>query len=157
METLNLGAPHDPRACNSTGLAGNMPVLFSECIETAGNLSEILTQETAALRSFSGEDLLHLLPGKQILVNELQDRLETLRKAGLEKASLDPSSPRTQLRNLLRNIQEQNRANEVFIQNTLGFWQDMLSLFFRSSYGPGQGNAAVKRAFSKGRTFRTEV
>lgn len=157
MDTLNPGAPYDPSSCNSTVPAGSMPVLFGECIETAQNLSELLGQETAALKSFSGEDLMHLLPTKQILVNELQDRLETLRKAGLETASLDPSSPRTQLRNLLRSIQEQNRTNEVFIQNTLGFWQDMLSLFFRSSYGPGQDNATVKRAFSKGRTFRTEV
>ena len=109
------------------------------------------------LKKFASDDLLSLLPAKQILVDELRDRLETLRDAEGGNGSPEFAVRRIPLRNLLKNIQEQNRFNETFIRNTLEHWKDLMSIFFRSSYGPGQDNVARKRAFSRGRTLNMEV
>lgn len=157
MQTQYPNTVHTLPGPNSTALPGPGPGILGECIGTAEKLCEVLREEADALKRFASDDLLNILPGKQILVNELRDRLEELHSAGINKGAADSTAARLPLRSLLENIQEQNRFNETFVKNTLGYWQDLLSIFLRPAYGPGQESIARKRASITGRTFNREV
>jgi len=124
----------------------------SECLPTALELLSVLRQEAEILGRFAGAELLELVPKKEYLVNELEWKLKS---AGETQADLIRASG--SLKVLLDEISKLNTSNGIFIQESLSYWQDFLSIFLPSSYGP-TGVAVKPPALAhKGTAFSREV
>ncbi len=103
----------------------------SECLATALELLEVLREEAGILKRFAGAELLRLVPKKEYLVRELEWKLQSAKEAGKAFFRL-----RTPLRPCLREIDKLNTSNGVFIEKSISYWQDLLSVFLPQGYGP---------------------
>lgn len=124
----------------------------SECLATALELLDVLRKEADVLRRFAGAELLELVPRKEYLVCELEWKLQS---AG--DAEADSFGDSDSFRTLLGEIGRLNRSNGIFIEKSLSYWRDLLSIFSPPSYGPA-GRAAKRPAFSpKGMALSREI
>ncbi len=136
-----------------TGVLPNEDSPFhSECLTTALELLEVLREEAEILRRFAGAELLALIPKKEYLVNELEWKLESARKAGQGSFTVPDS-----FQALLGEIVKLNTSNGVFIEKTLSYWQDFLAIFSPPSYGPAGKKARRPERPPKGITFTREI
>ena len=117
----------------------------SECLATALELLEVLREEAEILRRFAGAELLRLVPKKEYLVSELEWKLQSAREAG---EGFVPASD--SFKALLGEIVKLNTSNGVFIEKSLSYWQDLLSIFSPPSYGPAGKNGKAAGAPSEG-------
>jgi flagellar biosynthesis/type III secretory pathway chaperone len=124
-----------------------------ECLKSAVELLEVLRAEAQVLRRFAGAELLTLVPKKEYLVSELEWKLASAKEAGAGSFTCSGA-----LRDVLSEISQLNASNGVFIQKSLSYWHDLLSIFLPPSYGPS-GKAAAERPQSppKGTAFRRKV
>jgi flagellar biosynthesis/type III secretory pathway chaperone len=124
----------------------------SECLPTALELLAVLRQEAEILRRFAGAELLELVPKKEYLVCELEWKLKSADLAELGSIRASDS-----FKALLDEISKLNTSNGVFIEKSLSYWEDLLSIFMPPSYGP-TGKAARRPPGSlKGMAFRREI
>ena len=124
----------------------------SECLATALDLLDVLRNEADILKRFAGTELVQLVPKKEYLVNELEWKLQSAKEAG---EGFLPASD--SFKALLCEISELNASNGFFIEKSLSYWQDLLSVFLPKGYGP-DGKAAKRPALSRrGMVFRREV
>jgi flagellar biosynthesis/type III secretory pathway chaperone len=115
----------------------------SECLLAAQELHRVLQEEADILRRFAKADLLHVISKKEFLLNELGQKLQSLKDADEQAMSI--SGP---LKDILKKIDQVNRSNRLFIQRSLGYWQDLLSIFIPSGYGRSRSGSAVPRGFA---------
>lgn len=131
--------------------------LLDRCQATANRLLGILSEESQILRKFAPDELLTLLPAKQLLVRELEFDLKALCRPDAEKWKSDVNAQTLPLRYTLAEIEKLNSANQVFVQGSLDFWDGFLSLLNPSSYGPTMESASQSPARFKGRAINREV
>jgi hypothetical protein len=124
----------------------------SECLATALDLLEVLRSEAEILRRFAGAELLRLVPKKEYLVSELEWKLQSAKEAGEGVLSASDS-----FKALLSEIIKLNTSNGVFIEKSLSYWRDFLSIFTPPSYGPSGKKARRPARPPKGRTFTREI
>lgn len=124
----------------------------SECLATALELHEVLRNEAEILRRFAGAELLQLVPKKEYLVTELEWKLEAAREA-----TGSPFTVSDSFKTLLGEIGKLNASNGVFIERSLSYWQDFLSIFSPPSYGPANNKASRSARSPRGATFKREV
>ena len=145
LQTAESFAHHDVPA------ADNSP-FHSECLPTALELLEVLRNEAEILKRFAGAELLKLVPKKEYLVTELEWKLQSAKEAG---EGFVPASD--SFKALLSEISKLNTSNGVFIERSLSFWRDFLSIFSPPSYGPAGKKAKRGARPPKGRTFAREI
>ena len=124
----------------------------SECLPTALELLEVLRNEAEILKRFAGGELLRLVPKKEYLVSELEWKLQSVKEEG--EGSLPASDS---FMALLGGIGKLNTSNGVFIERSLSYWQDFLSIFSPPSYGPAGKKARRQARPPKGLTFAREI
>lgn len=124
----------------------------SECLSAARELHQVLKEEADILRRFAKADLLRLISRKELLINELGQKLECLKKADGRRVSISAS-----LIDLLGKIDKLNRSNRFFIQRSLAHWQDLLSIFIPSGYRPSGRSSKPGSAAPRGFAFSREV
>jgi flagellar biosynthesis/type III secretory pathway chaperone len=124
----------------------------SECLATALELLGVLREEAGILRRFAGAELLKLVPRKEYLVSELEWKLQSAQKAG---EGFVPASD--SFKALLCEIGELNTTNGVFIEKSLSYWRDLLSVLLPRGYGPAGKKAGWPRCTHRGLTFEREV
>ena len=124
----------------------------SECLPTALDLLEILRNEAEILTRFAGSELLQLVPKKEYLVSELEWKLQSAKEEG--EGSLPASDS---FKALLGEIGKLNTSNGVFIEKSLSFWRDFLSIFSPPSYGPAGKKTRRGVRPPKGVTFAREI
>ncbi len=121
------------------------------CLDCARRLHQTLEQEALVLKKFSGSELLPLIATKEFQVGELGRELARL-KDGREKISL--SGP---LRDVLTSIERLNRSNRLFVQSSLAYWQELLSILCPAGYGPGAEAQKSGSQTPKGLSFSREI
>jgi flagellar biosynthesis/type III secretory pathway chaperone len=145
-----------PAVFESLSHTGVLPTedspFHSECLATALELLEVLREEAEILKRFAGAELLALIPKKEYLVNELEWKLESAKRAG-EGSFTVPGS----FKALLGEIVKLNTSNGVFIEKTLSYWQDFLAIFSPPSYGPAGKKARRPARPPKGLSFTREI
>jgi hypothetical protein len=124
----------------------------SECLATALELLEVLKEEAGILRQFTGTELLRLVPRKEYLVRELEWKLQSTKEAGEGFLSAADS-----LKALFREIDELNTSNGVFIERTISYWEDFLSVLLPPGYGPGGEKTPCQGRSPRGLTFKREI
>ncbi|MGA2733654.1 MAG: hypothetical protein ABSG35_13830 [Syntrophobacteraceae bacterium] len=124
----------------------------SECLPTALELLEVLRNEAEILKRFAGGELLRLVPKKEYLVTELEWKLQSAKEAGGGFLTASDS-----FKSLLSEISTLNTANGVFIEKSLSFWRDFLSIFSPPSYGPAGKKTRRGVRPPKGVTFAREI
>jgi flagellar biosynthesis/type III secretory pathway chaperone len=124
----------------------------SECLATALELLEVLREEAGILKRFKGAELLRLVPRKEYLVRELEWKLQSAKEAG---EAFPPASD--SYKALLREIDELNTTNGVFIEKTLSYWQDLLAIFLPQGYGPAGKKTASQARPPRGLAFAREI
>ena len=133
-------------------LATDNSPFHSECLPTALELLEVLRNEAEILKRFAGAELLKLVPKKEYLVTELEWKLQSAKEAGESFLTASDS-----FKALLSEISKLNTSNGVFIERSLSFWRDFLSIFSPPSYGPAGKKAKRGARPPKGRTFAREI
>ncbi len=113
----------------------------SECLPTALELLEVLRDEADILKRFAGAELLRLVPKKEYLVTELEWKLQSAKES---EEGFVPASD--SFKALLSEISRLNTANGVFIEKSLAYWRDFLSIFLPRSYGPAARRQSGRRA-----------
>lgn len=137
-------------------------------IAAAERLLAILGAETEALRGFNKERLLELVVQKEAAASELA--------AGME--ALEPSSPsldrgstggtaggneesrrkRAFLKELVDKIVKANHRNHVFVQGSLGHWQELLALCLPGTYVFNHAGEAARQSLpTKGLALNREI
>ncbi len=124
----------------------------SECLPTALELLDVLRNEAEILSRFAGAELLRLVPRKEYLVSELEWKLQSAKEEG---EGFLPASD--SFKALLGEISKLNTSNGVFIEKSLSYWQDFLSIFSPPSYGPAGKKAGRQARPPKGLTFAREI
>lgn len=124
----------------------------SECLVTALELLEILREEAEILKRFAGAELLRLVPRKEFLVSEMEWKLQSAREAGEGSFTASES-----FKVLLGEISQLNASNGAFIEKTLSYWQDLLSIFLPPSYGPAGKTAMGPARSLRGLSFQREI
>ncbi len=137
---------------HSDVLADRNSPFQSECLPTALELLEVLRNEAEILRRFAGAELLRLVPKKEYLVSELEWKLQAAKEEG---EGFFPASD--SFKALLGEIGTLNTSNGVFIEKSLSYWQDFLSIFSPPSYGPAGKKARRQPRPPKGLTFAREI
>ena len=124
----------------------------SECLPTALELLAVLRQEAEILKRFAGAELLELVPKKEYLVNELEWKLKSAGVSDLAAIRASDS-----FKALLDEITKLNASNGIFIEKSLYYWQDLLSIFMPPSYGPAGEKIKGPARAPKGVAFSREV
>ncbi len=124
-----------PESANPISTAPDFPrevceAVEKECIETALQLRSVLNEESDLLKRFASNELLWLMPRKELLIGELQRSLPPFKRTDGSPAFISDN-----LKNLLSEIDEQNRSNGLFIKKSLSYWQDLLLIFSPRGYG----------------------
>jgi len=87
--------------------------------------------------------------------NSQASTVENQNQQKLEKALIEKKSS---LKQLLTEIEKQNYRNHIFIQGSLSYFQDLLSVFIPGTYGPAQqGILQKQQPTTKGLTLNREV
>ncbi len=145
-----------PASLEKISASGIMPEqnspFQSECLATALELHKALQEEADILRRFDGAELLWLIPKKEYLISELEWKLESARQTA-DGVFVAPD----RLKRLLEEIAELNASNGNFIQKSISYWQDLLSIFVPPSYGPAGEPARSGPSSARGMAFKTEV
>ena len=124
----------------------------SECLSSALELLEVLKTEEQILRRFAGAELVRLIPKKEYLVRELEWKLEAARETGTDIFMTSDS-----FKALLEDIEKVNASNGAFIEKSLSYWQDLLSIFSPPGYGRA-GNCERRQPWSpKGMAFKRKI
>jgi flagellar biosynthesis/type III secretory pathway chaperone len=136
--------------------------VMSETIDAALAAAEelllVLEEEAEILKRFKSEELLNLLPRKELLVGKLHRKMVALHEAESEGRDTEWDSLRARLKSCLNEIQKLNDSNRVFIEGTLSYWQEFLDIFRRPSlYGSGLQGAQGQAYALKGLAFSKEV
>jgi hypothetical protein len=144
------------RTDSLTGIARNG--LLNECSQRADEIILLLEEESTALRSLNGADLMPLLARKEHLFSELKERIERL-SPKKDSDVADVSDPaRGPLRDRLHRIALLNQGNRAFIENTLSYYQDFLNCLCPCVYGRGQeGRAERTQVSMRGISFEKEM
>ncbi len=155
-ETLFDSPSEQPAREETTGLEG--------CMSMAEELLRVLGEEADVLKRFQGQELLELLPRKEYLVAGLHQRVSSLLGGSKDDRGTPDSEEnraRNHLKKLLKKIERMNRANHVFIEGSLSYWRDFMSVFQPPSYGPpghGAAEEMKKKMYAlKGRAFSREA
>lgn len=131
--------------------------ILRKSVLVAGKLRDTLRAETAALKRFEKGQLLEIIAEKEALASELAQHMEGFREVA-EGESAEDHTHRTVLKELLGEIVECNRKNQVFIEGSLGHWQELLTICLPGTYvlsHPGQ--AARQSMPAKGLALNREV
>jgi flagellar biosynthesis/type III secretory pathway chaperone len=150
---------------------------LDRCITTSERLLCILRAEAEALKAFQKERLLELVAEKEALAIELAHRMkagessklfagktgheahphQAPKKTGGEETS-EERAKRDLLRGLLEEIARWNQKNHLFVQGSLGHWQDILNLCLPSTYISRQNGQAARQAIrTKGLALNREA
>ncbi len=140
----------NPDAVN--GGASNGDAVESECLNAALDLRKTLQEEADVLKRFAGPELLLLIPRKEFLISELGSRLNDLRSSRDDRPQVSDS-----LKALLGEIDALNRSNSLFIQRSLSYWHDLMSIFSPPAYGPARDGARPNIPAPRGLSFSREV
>lgn len=170
-----VGGKEEMRAGEETVKREELPPL-DQCLVTAENLLAVLRAETDALKSFDKERLLALLVEKETLAKGLaksmRARQAAQRASGKGSKRCQDSHPtgtvcvenepdrrkRASLQRLLAEIVKRNHHNHVFVQGSLGLWQELLALCLPSTYVFSQTGEAARQAISaKGFALNREI
>ena len=152
---------------------------LDDCLLAATQLLNVVGEETKALHAFNSDLLLRLITQKEALVRELAFKLNTLKSnAGLPRQAANPSggaddiaglSPHTlmasevahkrpMLKEILRQIERNNKVNQIFIEGSLTYGQELLDLFIPATYAVGQEGQAERLTLNtKGLALDKEV
>ena len=122
----------------------------AECLTAARELHAVLKEESDVLKRFDGNELLGVIARKEYLICDLGSKLGLLSQTG----ALPVSKP---LRALLGEIEKTNSENRFFIQKSLTHWQDLLSIFCPSVYGPAGEVPQPGPPSAKGFAFSREI
>lgn len=153
------------------------PKELDNCIVTSQRLLHVLIAEADALKTFQKERLLQVITEKEALANELANRMQSFESSeSFNKKVGEPRSPlpgstgidgeerdeahakRGLLRELLGEIIEWNQRNRIFIQGSLGHWQELINLCLPSTYLPVQDGQAARRSIrTKGLALNREI
>ena len=172
----NAGVPKDSIPAENMLTPENTRKVGS-CIATSEALLDILRAEAEALKAFRKERLLELLSQKEAVtcelaqkIKELESSLSSFERSGKASPNIPEStggilgnkgqgdSKTVLLRELLGEIVKCNQRNHVFIQGSLGFWQDFLSLCIPGVYISGHGKQATKQPMCvKGFSLNREI
>ena len=133
-------------------LAADNSPYHSACLPTALELLEVLRDEADILRRFAGAELLRLVPKKEYLVTELEWKLQSAKES---EEGFVPASD--SFKALFSEISRLNTSNGVFIEKSLSYWRDFLSIFLPPSYGPAGKKAKRAARPPKGLTFAREI
>ncbi len=129
-----------------------------ECSRRADEIIDLLEEESSALRSFNGSQLMHLLAKKEHLFNELKRQVESLASEPTFDEVAETEPGRARLRDRLRRIAVLNEDNRIFIQNTLAHYEDFLNCLCPSPYGRGQEGRAERTPVAvRGMAFTKEM
>lgn len=136
--------------------------VMSETIDAALAVAEellrVLEEEAEILKHFKSEELLNLLPRKELLVGDLHQKMIALSASESDGRKTEWDSLRARLKSRLNEIQKLNDSNRVFIEGTLSYWQEFLDIFRRPSlYGSGRQGAQNQAYALKGLAFSKEV
>lgn len=154
---MTAAKPLDPAVIlDAPSRQADRQTLLDRCQASASRLLDILSEESRILRKFKPDELLALLPAKQMLVKELEVDLRALCGADIERWKSEMSVDALPLRFTLAEIEKLNSANGVFVQGSLDFWEGLLSVLNPASYGPGREPASPPTNL-KGRSFNREV
>jgi flagellar biosynthesis/type III secretory pathway chaperone len=146
----------DSEAPRADGFRGNGRDTLAALLESSKQLLEVLKDEAKLLREFNKDELVQLLARKQGLVEEIA----ALNKArqnlpgspadtsgagrnGLPTGNQEDIDSRENgtlllLRAIWSDIEVYNQRNRVFIEGSLEYLQEFLSLLVPSTYCPGQ-------------------
>jgi hypothetical protein len=153
------------------------PKELDDCIATSERLLHVLIAEAEALKTFQKDRLLQVITEKEALANELANRMKSFEssesfneKIGQQVSPLPGSTgingeerdeahaKRGLLSELLGEIVEWNQRNRIFIQGSLGHWQELINLCLPSTYLPVQdGQTARQSIGTKGLALNREI
>lgn len=145
MNTPAQAHPANPVAGQPSGNTAE-----SECLATARELHLVLREESGILKRFAGSELLQVIAKKEFLICDLGNKLGSLTQTG----RVPVASP---LGDILGEIDRMNNANRFFIEKSLEHWQDLLSLFCPSGYGPTGETQRSGPPSAKGYAFSREI
>jgi flagellar biosynthesis/type III secretory pathway chaperone len=135
-----------------------MSETIDAALAAAEELLQVLEEEAEILKRFKSEELLNLLPRKELLVGELHRKMMALHASEGDGRKTEWDSLRARLKSCLNGIQKLNDSNRVFIEGTLSYWQEFLDIFRRPSlYGSGCQGAQRQAYALKGLAFSKEV
>jgi len=132
--------------------------LLGVCSLKAEQLLQVLEEESSVLRAFQTEQLLPVLSRKEALTLELGESVgELARLKALNGAAAD-SPAYKRLAERLKEIKQKNRSNQVFVEGSLLYLQDLLKCLRPSTYLPGRGGGPQAAAIAvKGLALRKEA
>ena len=124
----------------------------SECLVTALELLEILREEAEILKRFAGAEPPAACPKERVSGqrNGVETPISQRSRGGIFTAS-------ESFKVLLGEISQLNASNGAFIEKTLSYWQDLLSIFLPPSYGPAGKTAMGPARSLRGLSFRREI
>ncbi len=165
-QEMGTAGLQDNAALASKAMKQENTLDLDRCITTSERLLRILRAEAEALKAFQKERLLELVAEKEAQAIELAHRMkaghealphQAPKEAGGEETS-EERTKRDLLRGLLDEITRWNQKNHLFVQGSLGHWQDILNLCLPGTYTSRQNGQAVRQAIrTKGLALNREV
>lgn len=157
MESKDLSANPPTTTGKACANLDAQQELIEACVATAEQLLRTATEERRILEGFQADALLEILPQKQHLVRSLSQKLASL-EATADKATIKADPRLASLRDRLRQIEQVNQGNGVFIENTLAYYEDFLKRFIPVSYGFSENHSQpLNSRFYRGRAFTKEI
>lgn len=137
---------------------GSREAMTMECKSIAEELLRVLQRETSCLRRFDSQELLRILPAKELLLRELMAGLRCLKLCTGELTEEQAAPHFEGLRRSLENVRRASQFNEVFIRGSLDYWQGLMAVFSPQTYGPGPGLSSNQPSpATRGFTFSKEA
>lgn len=141
-------------SCEETPMDGQENFL-AQALAKAQKLLEMLEEEAKSLKLFDNRALMTIIPNKESLVRELVARMTSLKKSEEKSREIASDPDYALLKSCLLEIDRLNRSNQVFIENSLSYFNDFLDCVCPSNYSPKQ--EAPSRFNLKGLSFRKEI
>jgi flagellar biosynthesis/type III secretory pathway chaperone len=146
-----MGLDLRPRVMDNIG-AGAVPPTVAELSDLVIQLKDVLQEETAALERFAYDGLARSTEQKRIISGLLRDKQKVLRQHPDALASA-PEGDRKKLENLLTEMQEVGKRNEIVVRTARDANQKLLNAVIRgatkqSQLGTGYGKSGAMTALT---------
>lgn len=146
-----LGLDTRPRVMDNLG-QGAVPPTVGELSDLVIQLKDVLQEETAALERFAYEGLARTTEQKRIISGLLRDKQKVLRQHPDALASA-PEGARRKLEQLLTEMQEVGKRNEIVVRTARDANQKLLNAVIRgatkqSQLGTGYGKSGAMTALT---------
>lgn len=146
-----LGLDTRPRVMDNLG-QGAVPPTVGELSDLVIQLKDVLQEETAALERFAYDGLARTTEQKRIISGLLRDKQKVLRQHPDALASA-PEGARRKLEQLLSEMQEVGKRNEIVVRTARDANQKLLNAVIRgatkqSQLGTGYGKSGAMTALT---------